>query len=149
MNYLELLQHSYKQVKSFQNNKLMGKLEYLSDYIFDFTTYENIISSMMAKKCVEVCKAISDKKTFEYIESEEGNLWYLIIVNMPFLSGKLTWGTSIRGAWWDLYGSDTFTINSCGFFEGDEQIEEIKFNEQQWSEFINAMIQFTRDDSVN
>lgn len=143
MDYLKLLDNSYEQIKYFQGYTPMGKLEYLADYIFDFTTYENTVSSMMAKKCLEVCKAISDRKTFEYIKTEEGNLWYLIMVNMPFLEVKLEWGTSIRGAWWNLYGTKTFTINSCGFFEGPEQINEITFNEKQWTEFIEAMIQFS------
>jgi hypothetical protein len=68
------------------------------------------------------------------------------MVNMPFFKGKLEWGMSIRGAWWDLYGDRKFEINSCGFFEGQEQIDRIVFGEDQWPEFINAMIQFTKDE---
>ena len=65
MDYLCLLENSYEQCKDAQDDDRMEKLEFLAEHIFDFTTYENIISSLMTKKCLEVCKAISDKQTFE------------------------------------------------------------------------------------
>ena len=142
MDYLNLLEHSYKEIKATRGGHELERLEFLADDIFDFTTYESTISSMMAKKAIEVCKAISDKKTFDYIDSEEGNLWYLIMINMPFFKNKLEWGTSIRGAWWDLYSDKNFIIESCGLFENDEQLLELKLNEKQWGEFIEAMIKF-------
>ncbi|MFH1625922.1 MAG: hypothetical protein ABID54_12320, partial [Pseudomonadota bacterium] len=83
-----------------------------------------------------------ERQTFDYIESEEGNLWYLIMVNMPFFAEKLNWGTSIRGAWWDLWGNEKFTVNSCAIFQEYEQLLEISFSEKEWPEFINAMIAF-------
>lgn len=144
MDYLKLLEHSYKKTKDCLGDNQMDKLEYLADHIFGFTTYENIVSSMMAQKCLEVCVVISNKKTFEYIKTEEGNLWYLIMVNMPFFQDKLEWGTSIRGAWWNLYGNRKFSINTCGLFQGDEQMDEIVFGEEQWPIFIEAMIQFAK-----
>lgn len=94
---------------------------------------------------MEVCGAITKKKTFDYIATDDGNLWYLIMVNMPFFDGKLEWGTSIRGAWWDLYSSKSFTLKSCGLYEGEDQLLELKFNESQWIEFIEAMIKFTTE----
>ena len=142
MDYLNLLEHSYKETKINTEAESIERLEFLADYIFDFTTYENVISSMMAEKAIEVCKAISHRQTFDYIATEDGNLWYLIMVNMPFFQDKLEWGTSIRGAWWDLHGDATFTIESCGLLEGDEQLLELKLNETQWNEFIQAMIEF-------
>jgi hypothetical protein len=101
MNYLKLLTESYDYAKD--EDPEVGKLEFLSDAIFDFTTYDGEISSTMGVWALSVCKAISDKKTFEYIKSEEGYLWYILIVNMPFFQDKLDWGGSIRGAWWGLY----------------------------------------------
>lgn len=142
MDYLKLLENSYEQCKESQCDGDMERLEFLAENIFDFTTYENVVSSLMAKKCLEVCRAISDRKTFEYIESEEGNLWYLLMVNMPFFAEKLEWGTSIRGAWWILYNDHQFTISSCGLYVGYEQLLEIKFNKDEWTKFINAMIKF-------
>lgn len=142
MNYLDLLEQSYKEENT---ERETGKFEFLADAVFDFTTYENTVSAMMARKALEVCKAISDKKTFEYISSEEGNLWYLITVNMPFFENKLEWGTSIRGAWWDLYGDKTFSLESCSLFYSGEQELKIEFTESQWLELIMAMIKFTEE----
>jgi len=57
MKYLSLLNHSYEAVKEETN---IERREYLAEYVFDFTTYENVMSSLMAQKRLEVCKAISD-----------------------------------------------------------------------------------------
>lgn len=141
MDYLNLLNHSFAKHKEDMQDSDISKLEYLSDNIFGFTTYENIVSSKMAEKCLEVCVAITNKKTFEYIATDEGNLWYLIMVNMPFFAGKLEWGTSIRGAWWDTCNKK-FKIDSCGLYEGEEQLLRIEFTDKQWIGFVNAMVQF-------
>ena len=110
MDYLELLEHSYKT-----NASCLGKtsrLNYLSENIFGFTTYDSEMGDLFGMKAVEVCEAINNKQTFEYQKQPDGYMWYLIIVNMPFFTNKLDWGTSIRGAWWSLYGDETFKINS-------------------------------------
>ena len=145
MDYLKLLKESYKETAENRDDPTLEKFEFLAYDIFGFTTYENIVSSMLAQKALEVCKAISDKKTFDYIASEEGNLWYLVMVNMPFFENRLEWGTSIRGAWWDLWGDKEFTIESFGLFSDGEQILELKLNEGEWPKFIEAMIRFTEE----
>jgi len=144
MDYLKLLQESYRETAENRDDPTLEKLEFLAEGIFGFTTYENVVSSTMAQKALEVCKAISDKKTFDYIASEEGNLWYLVMVNMPFFENRLNWGTSIRGAWWDLWGNKEFTIESCELF-GGEQILELKLNDSEWVKFIEAMIKFAEE----
>ena len=142
MDYLKLLEHSYEETRDFLD-KSMGRLEYIGNHIFDFTTYDGSMDSLFAQKAIEVCEAISNKETFEYQKTEDGYLWYLIMVNMPFFQGKLEWGTSIRGAWWDLHGKNEFELSSCGLFENGEQIQEpIKFNEEQWNQFITALSAF-------
>ncbi len=145
MDYLKLLQESHKETAENRDDPTLEKLEFLADDIFGFTTYDNVVSSMMAQKALEVCKAISEKKTFDYIASEEGNLWYLVMVNMPFFANRLEWGTSIRGAWWDLWGDKEFTIKSCGLFSNGEQILELNLNETEWPKFIEAMIKFEKE----
>ena len=84
------------------------------------------------------------RTTFEYIESNHFN--YLLMVNMPFFKDKLEWGGSIRGAWWDLHGDKEFTIESCGLWYNNEQILSLRFNKEQWSEFIIAMHLFSAND---
>ncbi len=145
MNYLKLLRESYKETADNRDDPTLEKLEFLANDIFGFTTYENVVSSMMAKKAIEVCKAISDKKTFDYIANEEGNFWYLVMVNMPFFENRLEWGTSIRGVWWDLWGDKEFIIKSCGLFSEGEQILELKLNNSEWIKFIEAMANFSEE----
>ena len=137
MDYLHLLEHSYKQEKL--RDLGMSKLEYLADSIFDFTTYDSAMGAFFAQKAVEVCYVINNQKNFEYIENEENYMWYLVMCNMPFFVSKLSWGTSIRGAWWDY---EDFEIKGCGLWEGNTQIY-LKLNREEWILFINAVIIFS------
>jgi len=141
VDYLKLLEHSYEMERL--EDADLDRAEYLSDHIFDFTTYDGEIANLFGQKAVDVCKAITDKATFNYIDDEESYKWYLLMINMPFFEKKLNWGTSIRGAWWDLHGNDIFELNSCGLYENEEQLLDIKFNELQWNAFVKAMAVFT------
>lgn len=82
-----------------------SELEYLGDYVFDFTCYDSDMSELFAKGMIEVIEALILNKTFEYQKQSDGKyITYLTMVNMPFLRDKLNWGTSIRGAWIDDEG---------------------------------------------
>lgn len=81
-------------------NMKCSKLEYLSEYVFDFITYDSELSKTLGLMMIEVIQAIVDKQTFEYIKISDANyVTYITMINMPFLKNKLSWGTSIRGAW--------------------------------------------------
>ena len=142
MDYLKLLENSHKQQHEFDPHET-SKLEYLSCYIFDFTTYDSGIDELFATKALEVCIAVSDRKTFDYQKDAENYRWYLVMCNMPFFENKLEWGTSIRGAWWNLHLDDEFELSSCGLYSGYEQIlTPLKFKAEQWASFISAMSVF-------
>ena len=144
MDYLNLLNHSFAIEKETGSCPPESRFEFLAENIFNFTTYDSEMSDLFGRKAVEVCIAVNERTTFEYLKSEEGYKWYLIMCNMPFFAGKLEWGTSIRGAWWDLQGSKTFELSSCGLWDGYEQIlDPLKFNEEQWMLFVKAMSVFT------
>lgn len=139
-DYRRMLTEGYEAIAS---DDQIGRLEYLSDYIFDFTTYESEYGELFAKKALEVCAAISDGKTFEYIKEPEGRLWYLLMVNMPFFADKLEWGTSIRGAWWGGQPHSKIKFNSCGLWlDGNQLYETMEFTRDQWREFIAAVVAF-------
>ena len=141
--YIKLLTESIEDARSWFEKDL-SRLAYLGDFIFDFTTYDSEASEMFARKALEVCVSISENKTFEYQEDAENYKWYLIMVNMPFFEGRLEWGTSIRGAWWDVYGDKKLEISSEGLFTEEGQLlEPIEFNEAKWLEFIEAMVEFS------
>jgi|SRR6185369_188246 len=135
---IELLRHSWLMANYSHE---LTRLEYLSDYIFDFTTYDGAMSELFASKAVEVCNAISRKETFDYIKDEENYKWYLLMCNMPFFAERLEWGTSIRGAWWRLHQ----TLESCGIYRDEEQVLKVEFDPEQWEYFIQALIEFSRE----
>jgi hypothetical protein len=135
-----MLKEGYEAIAS---TDPIGRLEYLSDYILDFTTAESGYSELFAKKALEVCEAISYGKTFEYIKEPECRPWYLLMVNMPFFADKLEWGTSIRGAWWAEPSHKKIEFSSCGLFLDGEQLREtMDFTRSQWIEFIAAVVAF-------
>jgi hypothetical protein len=138
MNYLELLNHSYNM----EGSRKVSRLDYLSENIFNFTTYDSDIGSLFAKKAIEVCNAINNQQTFEYQKDPENYKWYILMVNMPFFTDKLEWASSIRGAWWNLRGNSAFKISSCGLWEQEDQLLELTLNAEQWDLFIKAVSDF-------
>ena len=145
-DYLKMLEDGHAETDSFQGGSRTSRLEYLSDQIFDFTTYESEMAELFAGKAVEVCSAISDGNTFDYIGvSDENRMWYLLMCNMPFFAGRLEWGTSIRGAWWCARPGEPITLDTCGLYWKDEQIiETMKFTAAEWPEFIAAVREFAK-----
>jgi hypothetical protein len=140
MNYLDLLCHSY--AKDNEYNASIGmpssRLTYLADHIFDFTTYDMNISNDLAIRAVVVCNAITERTTLDYIQNPYNHHWYVIMCNMPFFADRIDWGTSIRGAFWD----QDITLKSCGLWDGDNQILEMKFTREEWEGFMRAVVEF-------
>lgn len=143
MNYLIMLEQGIKEVQAFSGGKPESRLEYLAEYIFDFTTYEKEMAELFASKALEVCAAINEGRTFEHIRDNDDNRrWYLLMCNMPFFAKRIEWGTSIRGAWWGARPDRPITLNSVGLFLDGEQITELKFTNDKWREFIAAVLAF-------
>jgi len=144
-DYLKMLEDGHAETDSFQGGDRTSRLEYLSDQIFNFTTYESEMGELFASKAVEVCAAISDKKTFDFIGvGDENRMWYLLMCNMPFFADRLEWGTSIRGAWWGASTGKPITLDTCGlYWQGAQITETMKFTADEWAEFIAAMREFS------
>lgn len=145
MDYLNLLEHSYEIERSGIGSNLETRLEFLSESIFDFTTYDREKSEFFGRKAVEVCAAINDGKTFDYINDAENYTWFLVMCNMPFFAERLDWGTSIRGGWWGAGPGNEIELCSCGLWLGEEQLTDaLKFSVDEWKRFISAIIEFVR-----
>lgn len=143
MDYKKLLEHSYKVSAETFECAPESRLEYLGDHIFDFTTYDGEMSALFARKAVEVCAAINNKLTFNYIKSPDDYRWFLLMCNMPFFAERLEWGTSIRGAWWGATPGKQIEFQSYGLWIGDEQLHQtIKFSRKEWEKFIAAVMEF-------
>jgi hypothetical protein len=142
-DYLKMLEEGFSETNAFGGGDPATRLEYLSDHIFDFTTYDSGKAEEFAAKALEVCAAISNEKTFDYIADPDNYRWFLLMVNMPFFARRLNWGTSVRGAWWD---ASTTELNITGLWlDGDKLTEPLKFSTEQWQEFIAAMLEFAEE----
>lgn len=107
-------------------------IEFLSSEVFNFTTYDGNVDSLFVQKAVEVCQAINDGKTFDYIANNKNYIWYILMLNTPFFEKRIDWGCSIRGAFWS-YEQKDFEIGS----------KNIKFRDgKDWSRFISHIIEF-------
>jgi hypothetical protein len=145
--YSKLLEDGFRETSNwnYDPNFPQTRLEYLGEHIFGFTTYESEVLEKMTKKALEVCEAITCKKTFDYISTSESNEWYLIMVNMPFFCNRLDWGTSIRGAWWCY---EMMEFRSCGLYDGDNQMTDtLKLDTENWRLFIAALLNFAEVDN--
>ncbi len=138
--YKKLLENSYRIQCDL--DEPMSRMAFLGGYIFCFTTYDSDVDEMFASKALEVCSVISSQTAYEYIENEDNYLCFLLMVNMPFFAGRLNWGTSIRGAWWNYEGQ---TLETCGIWEGEYQVLTLAFTRDEWKSFIAAMTEFSKD----
>ena len=141
-DYKKILEESYAEIAGREEHEEYGmsRLEYISEYIFDFTTYQSDMAEQFAMRALDVCLAITEGTTFEYIKRDQGIMWFLLMCNMPFIYPKLNWGGSIRGAWWDHVKS--FELNSCGIYIDGEQETELIIPRNEWDDFIRAMTAF-------
>lgn len=141
MNHLELLKRSL-QIEQKHDETDMSAFEYLSKNVFGFTTYHSEMEELFAKRALEVCMVISTGQTFQYQDDKGNYTWYLLMCNMPFFITRIDWGTSIRAAFWD--NNADFEINSCGLYnENSDQITSLKFQRDDWDDFVKAMCDFT------
>lgn len=136
--------HALEEGFSFyaQNHEDITRLEYLSDFIFAFTTYDTEMGELFARKAIEVCLAITNRTTFDYIKDKEQYQWFLIMVNMPFFKERLNWGTSVRGAFWDAGINSNFILDTIGLYLNGEIVEKVFFSEDEWRDFVVALSDF-------
>ena len=141
MDYLEMLEESYEEYKQWEHENFHTKLNFLADAIFGITTYENSIARSMAQEFLQVCEAISNNTTFDFISSGEGCNIYLRTINYPFFMDRIEWGSSIRGAWW---GNTTTKIKSCHLFKEGDQLMDETFNIK---DLTYTMLKFVEEDT--
>lgn len=104
--YVEKLGESYAERMHDES-----KMVFLGEDVFGFTTYENELTESLTGLMLEVIDCILNKTTFDYHgQSREHYVNYILMCNMPFLVGKLEWGTSIRGAWFDYYKKEGYDL---------------------------------------
>jgi hypothetical protein len=141
-NYKEQFDKLYLEAKENHGCPPDNKSQFLGSRIFDFTTYDGGVDELFAKKMLEVIDCILNRTTFDYQNDENNYINYLTMVNMPFMQGKLEWGTSIRGAWFDEYG-----------FPSDKKDEEKVYQiTHEWTimkkeimEFMKQLLEWSKE----
>ncbi len=137
MSYLDLLETSWKK-----DNHVFGassRLQFLSEAIFNFTTYDKEQAEILATKALKVCAALQNQTTQQLISDPTEYTWYLAMLNMPFFIDKISWGTSIRRPWWDWHG----TLYSDSLYNGTKQLLSLEFTRSTWPTFIDALLTFS------
>ena len=137
MDYKELLEHSFTMEKEHSHCGPESRLEFLSRYVFDFTTYDGSMDVLFATKAVEVCAEITKGTTLEYTTSRESYEWFLIMCNMPFFSERIDWGTKITCPWWTITSDVDFKSDNL-----DLWVVGLQFDVNEWEQFIHAVVEF-------
>ena len=139
-----MLTYSIDKVRGYSDCPPESRLEYLSTYVFDFVTYNVEMDKLFACKAIEVCKALSEQKTFDYVSLDESNyIWYLLMCNTSFFKDKINWGTSIRNAWWYVNSLHPVKVNGYGVWQNAKQVEDLIFiDKDEWIRFVSALIRF-------
>lgn len=77
------------------------KLIWLSDNLFDITTYDDDISLTFGKELFEVIKVIIDRTWNKYIKDESNYIKFIRCANLLDKGNYIEWGTSIRSCWFN------------------------------------------------
>jgi hypothetical protein len=129
------------------------KYEWAASSIFNLTTYDAGLDEVFVKAIIEVCKVILERKNFEYIRNKDNYAKYILVCQMLERFEWIDWGTSIRGAWFEvenrkIWGTDT-VIRSKDILEelewGDHNgwhtVEGVPFTEDN----LRALIEFMEE----
>ena len=115
--------------------------DFLANIVFGFDTYNEDMDRVFAQRALETCCAITTGTTFQYIEDEDNYGWYLIMCHMPFFESRISWGSSIRGAFWDFGPLEYAHVPLL-----DEGTEPAHLDRDEWIEFMHAMFRFVGED---
>lgn len=88
--------------------------------IFDLTTYDTGIDRILARKIIDALLMIAERRVFDAVESHhEAYLDFITVVNFKNIEDMLSWGTSIRGCWFDFDNGPFEPIDNLMRFSGE------------------------------
>lgn len=152
-DYLNVLEESFDTQLEVYGEKRSSKLVWVANAIFDFNTYDDALDEEFAIIALEVAQAITKGKTFEYIEDETRYKNYVLMCHIPFFANRLSWGSSIRGAFWDCWvcgenKGDYFSLDSP-YLKIDEDFNTIMtFSREEWKMFMEALFEFCEKEAL-
>ncbi len=80
----------------------LTKHEWAASNIFDLATYDGELAELFVNKIFEVCNVILERRNFEYITNRKNYITYILVCQILDKKGWINWGTSIRGAWFEM-----------------------------------------------
>ena len=115
-----------------------NKYTWAASEVFNLVTYDDFLDEVFVKDIVDVLKAILKRETFEYIRDGKNYMKYVWICNLLMEFHWISWGTSIRGAWFEndpgMTARDIVTGDfSCG------RIKPVPFTKENIAAFIEYM----------
>jgi len=138
ISYKPLIESSYKE--SQYHDEGVTKAEFILS-LFNIHPYESGDNAdFLAEKVLGVITAITKRKTFEYHENDP--CWYLAVCHITEIANKITWGTSIRGAFWE----SEIKLDTCSLFYNGNQILNFLFTDDEFGQFTLDLHDFYTHD---
>ena len=147
--FLKVLEESHTEEDKLAS-RTTSPLCFLGDAVFNFTTYDSTMSELFAQKAVDVCRALNNRSTSEFIANEDNYVWYLMMCNVPFFSSRISWGCSIRGAWWEgnlpkgVY-TTLFTLENVDLFVDGDWCDYLELSKDEWFSFVEAVVEYAQE----
>lgn len=151
MTALEIYKARFEEERTWCRSEPVSKYEWAACRVFDLVTYDSSLDEMFVKDIIEVCKAILEERTYEYIRDPDNYIKYILVCQILDKFHWIEWGTSIRGAWFEVdiryFGPGVETTNySKDILDklewwGDEHhvIEKVPFTVENIKAFVEFM----------
>lgn len=151
MTALEIYKAQFEEERTWWRSEPVSKYEWAAHRVFDLVTYDSSLDEMFVKDIIEVCKEILEERTYEYIRDQDNYIKYILVCQILDKFHWIEWGTSIRGAWFEVdirhFGPGVETTNySKDILDelewwGDEHhvIEKVPFTVENIKAFIEFM----------
>ena len=137
----ELYAACYGEYREFIDDEAT-KYQWVGNAVFNLVTYDGALDELFAKYIIEICKAILERRTFDYCSGSditEDYVKYILVCQKLEALDWINWGTSIRGAWFDA-GKDAEPILKY-IEESRHGVDKIPFT----IENIEALIEFVEE----
>jgi len=106
------------------------KCIFLSSAIIGITTYDDELSKEFGKMILDTLIQIKNRTTFEYIKNKENYKNFILSCN--FIQDWLEWGTSIRGAWFNVGDGKIVTYEALSNVSYEEDGIRITDEFMEW-----------------
>ena len=115
-----------KEDQTQQKNFNYSKYQFLSNLVFYLGVYDDEIEEKWGKAIFEVMCAIRDRGTFEYIGIDDTHYErYLLVCQLLYQKGWISWGSSIRCAWYiDYEPNQKIMLDMLRVSIADERFDE-------------------------